>query len=71
MATLPTMQFDVQERQSNWLIGVASIGGIVTGLGGLFAAFLAFTLGQWQAVGICLIAAALAFGALANAALRR
>ena len=71
MATIPTMEFNVQERQSNWLIGVATIGGIVTGLGGLFAAFVAFIYGQWQAAGVCLIAAALAFGTLANAALRR
>jgi len=70
MTTIPTMQFDVQERQSNWLIGVATVGGIITGLGGLFAAFVAFISGQWQAAGVCLIAAALAFGTLANAALR-
>jgi len=71
MATVSKTDFDVQERQSSWLIGVATVGGIITGVGGLFAAFLAFLSGQLQAAGVCLIAAAVAFGILANAALRR
>ena len=71
MTSVPKTDFDVQERQSSWLIGIATVGGIITGVSGLFAAFVAFLSGQTEAAGVCLIAAALAFGTLANAALRR
>jgi hypothetical protein len=55
----------------SWLIGLATVGAAATGVFALFAALLSFASGQWQAAGVCLIAAALAFGALANALLRR
>jgi hypothetical protein len=71
MANSPRNSSDMPTRQNNWLIGVVTIGGMITGIGALFAAFISFISGQWQAAGVCLIAAALAFGTLANAALRR
>ena len=58
-------------RRASWLIGLATLGASITGVFALFAALFAFLSGQWQAAGVCLLAAGVAFGALANALLRR
>jgi hypothetical protein len=51
------------------VIGWATYGSASIGVLSVLAAVLAF--GDWQGVGLCLIAAALAFGLLANAVLRQ
>jgi hypothetical protein len=51
----------------NSLIGIAAIGGVITGVAGLLAALVSALGGGWMAAGVCLIAAALAFGLLAGA----
>lgn len=58
-------------RQTTWLIGLATLGTAITGAFALLAGLFAFLSGQWQPAGVCLIAAGVAFGALANALLRR
>ena len=58
--------------QSGWVdivIGIAVIGGAITGIAGLFVALMSVLDGDWSAGGTCLIAAALAFGLLAHALL--
>ena len=55
----------------SWVVGVATLGSVIAGIIALFASLFAFASGQWQAAGVCLIASAIAFGALANAVLRR
>jgi hypothetical protein len=51
--------------------GHSIIGSLATGILGLFFAVFALFRGEISAAGICLIAAALAFGLLANAVYRR
>ena len=53
----------------NTLIGLATLGSAVTGVAGFFAAIVAFAAGEYIAVGVCLAAAALAFGLLTNVVL--
>jgi len=54
----------------NWVIGLAAAGSGVVGAGALLAALLAFFSGQLAPAAVFLIAAALAFGLIANAVLR-
>jgi len=61
----------VQTRRTGWLIGLATLGTAITGAASLLLALFAFFSGQWQAAGLCLLAAAFAFGLLGNAMLRR
>ena len=49
---------------------LAVICGLVSGMGGLFAAVFAFVTFNWLGVGVCLGAAGLSFGLAANAAWR-
>jgi hypothetical protein len=51
-------------------LGQSVIAGMITGIAGLVAAVFAFIGGDWTGTGVCLIAAALSFGMLANAMLR-
>ena len=51
--------------------GHSIIGSLVTGVLGLLFAVFALFRGELSSAGICLIAAALAFGLLANAVYRR
>jgi len=53
------------------VVGLATVGSSVTGVVGLFLGLLSVLSGEWQAAGLCLVAAGVAFGALANATLRR
>lgn len=52
------------------IIGLAAVGTSITGVTSLIAAIFPFFNGEFLAVGACLIAAALSFGLLANAAFR-
>ncbi len=54
----------------NTIIGLVTVGGGVTGVAGFLAALAAFLSGDFVATGVCLIAAALSFGLLANAVFR-
>ena len=54
----------------NTMIGLATLGCAVTGVAGFLSAIAAFADGEYIAVGVCLVAAALAFGLLANVVLR-
>jgi hypothetical protein len=55
----------------NWLIGLGLLGSAVTGLLGLIAALILLIAGQVVAAAVCLTAAALSFGLMANAILRQ
>ena len=52
------------------MIGIAVFGGAITGIVGLVVGVGAAMVGEPVAAGIALVAAALAFGMLANAVLR-
>ena len=70
--TIPPAVDDKQPaRRTSWLIGLATMGSATAGALALFAALFAFVSAQWEAMGVCLLAAGVAFGALANALLRR
>jgi hypothetical protein len=53
------------------ILGIMVTATLVTGLAGLLAGVLAFFTAEWVGVGVCLGAAALAFGLAANAVLRK
>lgn len=53
------------------VVGIALLAGMLTGLASLVVALIAFLNTDWMASSLGLIAAALAFGLVANAALRR
>lgn len=53
------------------LVGAALLAGMITGFAGLVVAVIAVLNTDWMASSLGLIAAALAFGLVANAALRR
>jgi hypothetical protein len=57
-------------RRGDMLVGLATAGTAITGVGALFVALFAFFTGRWEATGVCLVAAAIAFGAVVNAVLR-
>jgi hypothetical protein len=57
-------------KQLNTIIGLATVGGGIIGIAGFVAALVAFFSGDFVATGLCLVAAALSFGLLANAVLR-
>lgn len=61
-------------ENSRWLdglIGLASVGAGITGVAGFVVALVALFGGDLVAGGLCLIAAALSFGLLANSLLRQ
>ena len=53
------------------IAGISVFLGLVTGVAGLVTATFAFFSYNWAGAGICLVAAGLAFGLIANAVLRR
>ena len=57
-------------RKAEWLVGLATYGAAFAGTLGLLLALFGLLSGRLEAAGACLIAAAVAFGALANALLR-
>ncbi len=52
------------------LIGIAVLAGLVTGAASLLAAAITWINAEWVGLGLCLGAAALAFGLTTNALLR-
>jgi hypothetical protein len=58
-----------EERRVGTAVGWAVYGCIAVGVLAVLAAVLSF--GDWRGVGLCLLAAAVAFGLLANATLRQ
>ena len=54
----------------NNVIGIAVLGGAITGIVALVVALIATLDGEWVATGVCLVAAALSFGLLAGALLK-
>ena len=67
MSTKPS---DGGGKRVDWLIGLSIYGGAITGVAALALALFSFFNGQWPTAATSLIAAAIAFGALANAVLR-
>ena len=61
---------EMQEKRSTWLVAVAVVGTVLTGILALVAAFVAFFGMDFLGVGLSLLASALAFGLLAKALLR-
>ena len=59
-----------KHKKIDSLIGLTVVGSGVTGVVGFFAAIFALLMGELAAAGVCLTAAALSFGLLANAVLR-
>lgn len=59
---------DERKRQDT-LVGLAILGSGITGVASLIVGLVSLLDGDLIAVGVCLIAAALAFGLLANALL--
>jgi hypothetical protein len=58
-------------KMLNAMIGLATLGSSVTGIVSFLAAMVTFLSGEFVAAGACLAAAALSFGLLANAVLRK
>ena len=61
---------DDEQKRINTLIGLALVGSGITGVASLVMALFPLFSGDIGAAGLCLIAAALSFGLLANALLR-
>ena len=59
-----------ERHKAEWVVGLAIYGAVVAGVAGLVIGLMAFFSGRLEAAGTCFIAAAVAFGALANALLR-
>ncbi len=53
------------------VLGISVIAGLVTGIASLLVSIFAFFNSDWTGAGICLVAAAIAFGLLVNALLHR
>jgi hypothetical protein len=62
---------DTNQRELGTLIGLALVGGSITGVASLTAALLAFSSGDYAAMGLCMVAVAMSFGLLASAVLRQ
>jgi hypothetical protein len=62
-----SQQMSDNQRQLDAFIGLATLGCGITGIAGFLAALFAFFSGDFVATGVCLTAAALSFGLLANA----
>jgi len=52
------------------VLGTVVVAGVIAGIIGLAAGIIALIHGEWLGAGLCLGAAALAFGLIANAILR-
>jgi len=57
-------------RRLDAIIGLAALGSAVTGVVSVVVALFPLFSGEFLAAGVCLLAAALSFGLLANAVLR-
>jgi hypothetical protein len=59
-----------QRKKLDGIIGLVTIGSSITGVASFIAALFPLFGADYAAAGLCLIAAALSFGLLANAVLR-
>jgi hypothetical protein len=59
------------QRVSQTIIGLAAAGAAVIGVASFIAALFPFFNGDYAAAGLCLIAAGISFGLLANAVFRQ
>ena len=59
-----------KRRTADWLVGLSIYGAAIVGVAGLVGGLVSFIEGRTEAAGTCLIAGAVAFGALANALFR-
>jgi uncharacterized membrane-anchored protein len=66
-----SQKVDNKTNKFEAVLGIVVIASLVTGVAGLLAAVFAFFSADWVGVGVCLGAAALAFGLVANAILRQ
>lgn len=60
----------MNNKWTNWILGLFLVGGILTGVVSFIAALIALLYGNISSAAIFLVAAALAFGLLTNAILR-
>lgn len=58
-------------KKGETIAGVAVVCAMITGYASLAVAAFAFFSMNWVGAGVCLVAAALSFGLVANASLRR
>ncbi len=68
---MPDKQEHSSMGKSNLVVGLSTIGALVTGIAGLAIAFISFCTTNRLEAAACLGASALAFGLLANAVFRR
>jgi len=68
---MPEKQEHSSMGKSNLVVGLSTIGALVTGIAGLATALISFCMSNRLEAAVCLGAAALAFGLLANAVFRR
>ena len=57
-------------RKGETIAGVAVVCALLTGFAAVFAAVFAFVGFNWVGAGVCLLAAGVSFGLVANASLR-
>jgi uncharacterized membrane protein len=62
---------DKKPNRFDFIVGIAVILGLITGCLGISLATFALFKAEWIGVGLSLLAAAFAFGLLANALLRK
>jgi hypothetical protein len=67
----PSSAPDTDMRRAAWLVGLAVYGAALAGVAGLLMALVTVVTGNWGPASGGLVAAAFAFGTLANALLRR
>ena len=64
------MESKHEKEKAETIAGIAVLLAVVTGIAALIVAVFSFAGANWVGAGICLVAAALAFGLVANAVLR-
>jgi hypothetical protein len=62
---------DKKPNRFDFIVGIAVIAGLITGCFAFSLAAFALIKAEWIGVGLSLLAAAIAFGLLANAMLRK
>jgi hypothetical protein len=68
---MPEKQEHSSMEKSNLVVGLSTIGALVTGIAGLAIALVSFCMSNRLEAGVCLGASALGFGLLANAVFRK
>ena len=68
---MPEKQEHSSMEKNNLVVGLSTIGALVTGIAGLAIALVSFCMSNRLEAAVCLGASALAFGLLANAVFRK